>query len=135
MPEAWSLTPHLLCGGSSLALGSNTSVAAPEEAKTAVAESSQNNPLSDFGANEWLVDEMYEQYQKDPASVGPEWTAYFTARAGTNGAPDCFTWRTRKETFSRKFGRWPLGGSGARLRSSEMERNASLSHANASRQR
>jgi hypothetical protein len=34
--------------------------AAPEEAIQAVAESSQNNPLSDFGANEWLVDEMYD---------------------------------------------------------------------------
>jgi len=50
-----------------------------------VAESSQNNPLSDFGANEWLVDEMFEQYQKDPGSVGPEWTAYFTAHGQTNG--------------------------------------------------
>jgi 2-oxoglutarate dehydrogenase E1 component len=42
-----------------------------------VAESSQNNPSTDFGANDWLVEEMYEQYQKDPSSVGPEWTAYF----------------------------------------------------------
>jgi 2-oxoglutarate dehydrogenase E1 component len=51
-----------------------------------VAESSQNNPLSDFGANEWLVDEMYEQYQKDPASVGTEWAAYFKSHGGPNGA-------------------------------------------------
>lgn len=51
-----------------------------------MAESSQNNPLSDFGANEWLVDEMYEQYQKDPGSVGPEWTAYFAANGGSNGS-------------------------------------------------
>ncbi|TCJ31156.1 multifunctional oxoglutarate decarboxylase/oxoglutarate dehydrogenase thiamine pyrophosphate-binding subunit/dihydrolipoyllysine-residue succinyltransferase subunit [Nocardioides jejuensis] len=43
----------------------------------------QNNPLSDFGANEWLVDEMFEQYKKDPSSVGPEWTAYFAARNGS----------------------------------------------------
>jgi multifunctional 2-oxoglutarate metabolism enzyme len=50
-----------------------------------VAESSQNNPLADFGANEWLVDEMFEQYQRDPGSVGPEWTAYFNARGGSNG--------------------------------------------------
>jgi len=53
-----------------------------------VAESSQNNPLSDFGANEWLVDEMYAQYQKDPASVGPEWTAYFEGQGSTNGSAD-----------------------------------------------
>ncbi|KRF15338.1 alpha-ketoglutarate decarboxylase [Nocardioides sp. Soil797] len=51
-----------------------------------MAESSQNNPLIDFGANEWLVDEMYEQYQKDPSSVGAEWADYFKDKGGTNGA-------------------------------------------------
>ena len=39
-------------------------------------------PSSDLGANEWLVEEMQEQYDKDPGSVGPEWAAYFG-----NGAP------------------------------------------------
>jgi 2-oxoglutarate decarboxylase len=34
-------------------------------------------PSSDLGANEWLVEEMKEQYDKDPASVGPEWASYF----------------------------------------------------------
>ena len=34
-------------------------------------------PSTDLGANEWLVEEMKEQYDKDPASVGPEWAAYF----------------------------------------------------------
>ena len=34
-------------------------------------------PSSDLGANEWLVEEMQEQYDKDPASVAPEWAAYF----------------------------------------------------------
>jgi 2-oxoglutarate decarboxylase len=38
---------------------------------------SAQSPSSDFGANEWLVDEMFEQYQKDPRSVSPEWVAYF----------------------------------------------------------
>jgi multifunctional 2-oxoglutarate metabolism enzyme len=28
---------------------------------------------------------MFEQYQRDPGSVGPEWTAYFNARGGSNG--------------------------------------------------
>ncbi|MDT0200976.1 multifunctional oxoglutarate decarboxylase/oxoglutarate dehydrogenase thiamine pyrophosphate-binding subunit/dihydrolipoyllysine-residue succinyltransferase subunit [Nocardioides sp. AE5] len=51
-----------------------------------MAESSQNNPLIDFGANEWLVDEMFEQYQQDPGSVGPEWAAYFKDQGGSNGA-------------------------------------------------
>ncbi|QBX57626.1 multifunctional oxoglutarate decarboxylase/oxoglutarate dehydrogenase thiamine pyrophosphate-binding subunit/dihydrolipoyllysine-residue succinyltransferase subunit [Nocardioides seonyuensis] len=30
-----------------------------------------------MGANEWLVEEMREAYDKDPGSVGPEWAAYF----------------------------------------------------------
>jgi 2-oxoglutarate decarboxylase len=43
----------------------------------------------DFGANEWLVDEMFEQYQQDPESVAPEWKKYFQANglAGSNGTP------------------------------------------------
>ena len=31
----------------------------------------------DFGANDWLVDEMYEQYVADPTSVDPTWVEYF----------------------------------------------------------
>src|ERR1700676_5152801 len=30
-----------------------------------------------FGPNVWLVDEMYEQYRSDPASVGPSWQEFF----------------------------------------------------------
>ncbi|CAM3474277.1 multifunctional oxoglutarate decarboxylase/oxoglutarate dehydrogenase thiamine pyrophosphate-binding subunit/dihydrolipoyllysine-residue succinyltransferase subunit [Nocardioides dubius] len=53
-----------------------------------MAESSQNNSHTDFGANEWLVDEMFEQYRRDPASVSAEWSEYFTARdAGGTTAP------------------------------------------------
>ncbi|HEY0888356.1 MAG TPA: multifunctional oxoglutarate decarboxylase/oxoglutarate dehydrogenase thiamine pyrophosphate-binding subunit/dihydrolipoyllysine-residue succinyltransferase subunit [Nocardioides sp.] len=54
---------------------------------------SGSNPSStdipaEFGANEWLVEEMYDQYQKDPASVDPVWVRFFEA-GGTpaNGAP------------------------------------------------
>ena len=32
---------------------------------------------AEFGANEWLVDELYEQYQKDPSSVDPAWWEFF----------------------------------------------------------
>ena len=38
----------------------------------------------DFGANDWLLEEMYEQYQKDPGSVDPSWVRYFAAH-GTPG--------------------------------------------------
>ncbi|MTA06801.1 MAG: multifunctional oxoglutarate decarboxylase/oxoglutarate dehydrogenase thiamine pyrophosphate-binding subunit/dihydrolipoyllysine-residue succinyltransferase subunit, partial [Actinobacteria bacterium] len=31
----------------------------------------------DFGANDWLVEEMYERYQSDPTSVPSEWVTYF----------------------------------------------------------
>ena len=31
----------------------------------------------DFGANDWLVEEMYERYQADPSSVPTEWVTYF----------------------------------------------------------
>ncbi|MFZ9284018.1 MAG: multifunctional oxoglutarate decarboxylase/oxoglutarate dehydrogenase thiamine pyrophosphate-binding subunit/dihydrolipoyllysine-residue succinyltransferase subunit, partial [Candidatus Nanopelagicales bacterium] len=33
--------------------------------------------LAAFGANEWLVDEIYEQYLKDPNSVDPAWHEFF----------------------------------------------------------
>ena len=31
----------------------------------------------DFGANDWLVEEMFERYQADPTSVPTEWVTYF----------------------------------------------------------
>jgi multifunctional 2-oxoglutarate metabolism enzyme len=31
----------------------------------------------DFGANDWLVEEMYERYQADPTSVPAEWVTHF----------------------------------------------------------
>ena len=47
-------------------------------------------PVSaDFGANDWLVEEMYERYQADPTSVEPSWIEFFkTYKPGTtNSAP------------------------------------------------
>ncbi|MFT4265398.1 MAG: hypothetical protein QM572_18610, partial [Nocardioides sp.] len=38
----------------------------------------------EFGANEWLVEEMYEQYQKDPASVDAAWATFFKNGNGTS---------------------------------------------------
>ena len=32
---------------------------------------------TDFGPNEWLVDELYQRYQKDPASVDRAWWSFF----------------------------------------------------------
>ncbi|MFD0555813.1 2-oxoglutarate dehydrogenase E1 component [Stackebrandtia endophytica] len=44
--------------------------------------SSQDNTsgahsLSEFGPNEWIVEEMYQRYLTDPASVGPTWHEFF----------------------------------------------------------
>ena len=40
-----------------------------------------------FGANEWLVEEMYERYRQDPNSVDKAWWAVFAERevAAANG--------------------------------------------------
>jgi multifunctional 2-oxoglutarate metabolism enzyme len=36
------------------------------------------HPFAGFGANEWLVDEMYQQYLKDPSSVDKAWWDFFS---------------------------------------------------------
>ena len=46
---------------------------------------------ADFGANEWLVDELYEQYLKDKNAVDPAWWDFFEGyqpRATVDPAPD-----------------------------------------------
>jgi multifunctional 2-oxoglutarate metabolism enzyme len=53
---------------------------------------------SDFGANQWLVEELYQRYLADPGSVDPAWWSFFSdyrpsgtadeersSRAGSNG--------------------------------------------------
>ncbi|WP_345713517.1 2-oxoglutarate dehydrogenase E1 subunit family protein, partial [Kineococcus glutinatus] len=39
--------------------------------------SSHEGPLTTFGPNEWLVDELYEQYLADKNSVDPAWWDFF----------------------------------------------------------
>jgi multifunctional 2-oxoglutarate metabolism enzyme len=45
---------------------------------------------ADFGANDWLLDEMYAQYTADPSSVDETWAEYFKSHGapGINGAVD-----------------------------------------------
>lgn len=53
------------------------------------------SPAAAFGANEWLVDEIYQQYLQDPNSVDRAWWDFFadykpggaTAPAAPTGAP------------------------------------------------
>ena len=57
----------------------------PSQAGAAAAGSDQaaSEPL---GPNAWLVEEMYEQYQADPASVSETWQDFF-ADYSTPGRP------------------------------------------------
>ena len=38
-----------------------------------------------FGPNAWLVDEMYERYRADPASVAESWRDFFDGYGAGNG--------------------------------------------------
>ena len=45
---------------------------------------------ADFGANEWLVDELYQRYLDDPGSVDKAWWSFFADYRpfrGTGTAP------------------------------------------------
>jgi 2-oxoglutarate decarboxylase len=56
-------------------------------------------PAGDFGANQWLVDELYQRYLADPGSVDQAWWSFFSdyrsgsssdddlAEPGTDGPP------------------------------------------------
>ena len=41
---------------------------------------------STFGQNDWLVDEMFQQYKKDPNSVDAEWRDLFEKKGVTGGS-------------------------------------------------
>jgi 2-oxoglutarate decarboxylase len=60
----------------------------PEEAIAAVStqQTSHENRLAGFGPNEWIVEEMYQRYLADPASVDPAWHDFFADyRPSTDG--------------------------------------------------
>lgn len=47
------------------------------------------NPAAAFGPNEWLVDEIYQQYLQDPNSVDRAWWDFFADyKPGTTGTAD-----------------------------------------------
>ncbi|GIJ50184.1 alpha-ketoglutarate decarboxylase [Virgisporangium aliadipatigenens] len=41
------------------------------------ATNEQDNPFAGFGPNEWIVEDMYQQYLTDPGSVDPAWHEFF----------------------------------------------------------
>ncbi|CAL9424222.1 multifunctional oxoglutarate decarboxylase/oxoglutarate dehydrogenase thiamine pyrophosphate-binding subunit/dihydrolipoyllysine-residue succinyltransferase subunit [Streptomyces sp. enrichment culture] len=49
----------------------------PGGTPTSDTDQSGKNPAAAFGANEWLVDEIYQQYLQDPNSVDRAWWDFF----------------------------------------------------------
>ena len=49
-------------------------------------QSEQSSRLAAFGPNEWLVDEIYQQYLTDPKSVDPAWWDFFADYVPTEHA-------------------------------------------------
>ncbi|MCF3939090.1 multifunctional oxoglutarate decarboxylase/oxoglutarate dehydrogenase thiamine pyrophosphate-binding subunit/dihydrolipoyllysine-residue succinyltransferase subunit [Gordonia tangerina] len=48
-----------------------------------------SSSISDFGQNTWLVEEMYQQYKKDPKSVDPSWHDFLADYdPNSNGSSD-----------------------------------------------
>ena len=48
-----------------------------------------DKPSTDeFGANDWLIDEMYQAYQSDPNSVDDRWQQFFAERGAGSSAAD-----------------------------------------------
>ncbi|MGZ6942432.1 MAG: 2-oxoglutarate dehydrogenase E1 subunit family protein, partial [Oryzihumus sp.] len=44
-----------------------------------------NDPMAAFGPNEWLVDELYQQYLQDKNSVDKAWWEFFADYQPTDG--------------------------------------------------
>jgi len=98
VPDSKPAGRHLLVSGTNLIYRIEFhSHASEEEANPAVPQPSGSQseqslgqslgqPSSDLGANEWLVEEMFDQYQRDPQSVDPVWIAYFKASPPGNGS-------------------------------------------------
>ncbi|MFT4186576.1 MAG: multifunctional oxoglutarate decarboxylase/oxoglutarate dehydrogenase thiamine pyrophosphate-binding subunit/dihydrolipoyllysine-residue succinyltransferase subunit [Micrococcaceae bacterium] len=56
----------------------------------------------DFGANDWLVDELYEQYKKDPNSVNEEWREIFEKNPPTEKPSETETTTETKPSVTSK---------------------------------
>ncbi|WP_345551944.1 2-oxoglutarate dehydrogenase E1 subunit family protein, partial [Streptomyces lannensis] len=73
----------------------------PSNSSISTDDQAGKNPAAAFGPNEWLVDEIYQQYLQDPNSVDRAWWDFFadykpgaaasTATAGTAATPAAAT--------------------------------------------
>src|SRR5699024_4588542 len=76
-----SVTRHLEAKSHSTSCRMVPRDCSPDAKRTGTAGSRAN-----FGQNDWLVDQMYQQYKKDPESVDPEWRKYFEKNGDTAGS-------------------------------------------------
>ena len=70
-------------------------------------QSPSSDPLTSFGPNEWLVDELYEQYTKDRNSVDRAWWDFFkdyTPGEGALGRDAASAASTTRRTADRASG-------------------------------
>lgn len=49
----------------------------PSNPSVSTDDQAGRNPAAAFGPNEWLVDEIYQQYLQDPNSVDRAWWDFF----------------------------------------------------------
>ena len=68
---------------------------------------SAKDPNQDFGANEWLVDEMYERYLSDPTSLEPSWIEFFKTYNPANNSSSS---TNNSSTASAPIAGAPRGG-------------------------
>ncbi|GAA3340144.1 multifunctional oxoglutarate decarboxylase/oxoglutarate dehydrogenase thiamine pyrophosphate-binding subunit/dihydrolipoyllysine-residue succinyltransferase subunit [Amorphoplanes nipponensis] len=78
-------------------------------------QTSHENPLADFGPNEWIVDEMYQRYLADPSSVDPAWHDFFAdykpaMASGSIATPDEATAANAKATAAKAGTDAPAAG-------------------------
>ncbi|HEV2784575.1 MAG TPA: multifunctional oxoglutarate decarboxylase/oxoglutarate dehydrogenase thiamine pyrophosphate-binding subunit/dihydrolipoyllysine-residue succinyltransferase subunit [Actinophytocola sp.] len=76
-----------------------------------------NSQASQFGPNEWLIEEMYERFLADPASVDAAWHDFFadykpTPRAASQGVA---TTKARSSAESAGPGNGQVAGSGTTI--------------------
>ncbi|GGL01387.1 multifunctional oxoglutarate decarboxylase/oxoglutarate dehydrogenase thiamine pyrophosphate-binding subunit/dihydrolipoyllysine-residue succinyltransferase subunit [Mangrovihabitans endophyticus] len=92
-------------------------------------QTAQENPLADFGPNEWIVDEMYQRYLADPASVDPAWHDFFAdykpaMATGSIVSPDEATAATATATAAKAGTDAPAAASVAKVKPTVPEKAA-----------
>ncbi|MHA3948111.1 multifunctional oxoglutarate decarboxylase/oxoglutarate dehydrogenase thiamine pyrophosphate-binding subunit/dihydrolipoyllysine-residue succinyltransferase subunit [Cellulomonas bogoriensis] len=61
-----------------------------------MSQKAEPDAVAQFGANQWLVDELYEQYLTDKHAVDPAWWEFFEDYRPESGAPTNGSGRTER---------------------------------------